>query len=438
MARDSDHLIYVITAIVCFFLGYYSFPQNAIDFDILPLQADHPYADLYPESLAERWAKSRILVQDEEIHARQTFQELLRKQHQSSTDCSRMLILPIQYNSGLPLSWIDSLETIARALKVALSTQRRLIVQISGDKKESFCGSAEHEIYCQFIKNHHVSECHTSTDKPTFPSTWTSPLRQGVQEDMSDFFNVRYYGNDDVAVLPNTSAWPWPKSWLLEGGLSWERSWGAFWLFSQLLRHLTDSTLGHPDDNLKKRLSVSDPIHITLVWDPEAQHSLKHTFARISEKTHAWDRIQVLANYLRGEYNKETKNETYGIAHWKLVIVVITNEFTTNHTIPFQSWDEEGWEVSIIQINSRDKPQPHVLNSVYSSEFLIGSFASPFFRVLTAHSIIVGLPPIIYVACRTAIDSVQPNETCSIMKAILVCFFFFFFIWIVPQMYHRS
>ncbi len=387
MTQFLDSWMFIITSVLCFWLGYFSSFSSFWHHDIMARQRGPYQVDRHPQPFVTTWQNStrgNDAVRREQIQAMNEFQELVQQQQEHPADCSRVLTLTIRYN-GTVLSWIDSLEVTARALKVALSTERRLVLLISGDKDGSFCHFPGHAIYCQFIEKDDLGRCRAYRNSLNYVKAWRSPLRQGVQSEESDFFNVRYYGPDAVVVLPDTNTSHWPKSWMLEKGLSWERSWGAWWLHSQLLYYLhVRSGPGESKSLVGTNKQEQRALTVTLIWDQAAQDAVRHKFARDSEKTHSWDRIRVICSHIQSQYIKKlSPSEILG--ELTFVVIVLIDEAADNvATFPSKSFEQEGWKLLTNQQEKDKQLEDITWNALISSQFMIGSFASAWFRVSTA------------------------------------------------------
>jgi hypothetical protein len=399
MSPGLDSWLYCVTAFICLVLGF-------LASDPCPTDPAYAFATLGeqnlpvglpspPRSISNlNTTESRLL--EEQTKAKAEFRQLLRRQQEHPTGCSRVLVLVVP-KSGSTISWIESLELIARALKVAMSTERRLILSASNIDYDgdSVCQHSDNELYCRFIASTSTSSCPPlstlSASNPTqqsdyLNSTMASSLGRGIQDSKSEFFNAHYYGPSPVVALPNATTWPWPKTWLIDAGLSWERAWGAFWVRSQVLSYLYNLITPSSEEERAKNLDGTRMV-VTLVWDLDAQQTARHRFARDSNKTHAWDRILANSNHIRDEFVKvkPTVNMT---VEWTFAVAVVPRLFVQDPSkefsdFPFETFTKYGWKVENRQ-ETEDVSERQLLESIVSSDFLIGSFSSPWFRVSAA------------------------------------------------------
>ena len=394
MHLSPDTFVSFIVATLLFLLGYNSAPSSPCakesafqGFEQENLQVDFQLEQSHiggERSLKEMDAA--VLL--EQGQAAANFQAMLRQAQEFPLDCSRILKLVIPYD-GKALEWIASWEIIAKALKVAVSTERQLVMLIENNQYGTFCKFEAHQLYCWFMemaKRNRCSQVHG--EQPDMSMSVLSPLRRGIQESTSDFFNTQYFGSEPMAALTNLSDWPWPKSWLIGEGLSWERTWGAFWIRGHILQYIYTAILPNDKEGDNFIAPSKSGKMVTLVWDRAAQNAIRSRFSRDSNKTHAWDRILTISNHVRRTC---MANEAKGtIEEWTFAVASVPSDSETvqdpETLIPVASFEQYGWKVVPSEGGQDTAVRSHsdLLAKVLSSDFLIGTFSSPWYRVAAA------------------------------------------------------
>lgn len=361
-----------------------------------------------------RNAKMSYLEQEQAMHM---FQEALLRQQQglglyspSKMNCPRTLILPIdsitsQVNSSSTTMskmnssatswsiWIESWEVMARALEVALSTDRLLEIQLQGDIDEQlYCANVpqHHQVYCDWIKwtrknrgekatcsltinnNNNNSNNHGVERPMSSISPFSSQAHQGIEREKSDFFNTLYYGPQHQVVLP--AGMTWPKTWLLDVGLSWERQWGAFWVRSQITHFLHDTIVVNNYESQHRSLDGEKEKEkmVLFLWDEQAQKTARQRFGRDNGKTHTWDRIFAIASHIREQ--QAIQNQL-----WTFSVLNTPTNSAAAPEIPYPLQGQDGWKISEKSRSIKDNFV--LLEELSSADYLIGSFTSPWFRV---------------------------------------------------------
>lgn len=378
-----DHLLVIVTAIVCFWLGTL-FPGHHEE-------TPHTINLISPERPTS-FKTSVVLELEEQVEAHRQFQSLLMQTQESSLSCNRRVL---RYTvSTESKSLVDALHGMARALQVALATERRLVaIALSPTEETHICGNQNVPSpdtpphYCLLWKERAPAclDMEASSNPVVVVDKSDSdaaPVRQGIlptaDDSSSDFFNVQFYGNMAQVDLP---PWPWKKSWLLDT-LEEDRHWGRLWVKSEILHYLWEQRLRlypHPVPPPPTR-----PSFVAVVLDSYTMTTtLREQFGRNATKTHDWNRILMLVHSIR---KQDSRIETLYLAvngsfpqvqEWE-AITSTSNDYNTFYT-PI------GDDFQMIQ-------------TLRQADYLIGSFANPWFRLgvelNTAHHTSIGRYPL--------------------------------------------
>jgi hypothetical protein len=408
MKESSSLLLYLVTAIFCFgvgtlFSGTTTTTTTTTSSTTWNEQVAVGYSAVSPppsKNKQQRQQQHSTSTNDflkEQWEAQQKFQAWVRQQQEHPVDCSRIL----RYRPVENQEWIESVEGLARALKVALATERRLVVVMEFSDKaeeESFCQNTTTaaSIYCQWKHQSRTNECQRTTKTSSTSSILhlsPAPRRRQVgilpHVNSSDFFNVHLYGFKPVVDLPK---WPWKKTWLLDA-LEWDRYWGAFWVRSQLLYYYYYvEGGGGGDGEWHDEDSTSTPPQVAIVFDTKAQRVVRERYARNATKTHAWERLLTIANHLRNATTASTTTTSAegddsatssSSSSWNLYVATTVPPTTTSDVLQGVAarFEEDGWNVLV---RSQEDGAMKLLSILLRADFLVGSFASPWFRVATA------------------------------------------------------
>jgi hypothetical protein len=396
MKETSYHtIIYVLASILFFWLGT---RLSGIEYDD---------DNNYPGSMTGSFkTPSNLLNEQKQV---QTFFQLWIRQsqelknNQDDEACSRTLTIQVGQeqlsSSSSSSSWVGALEHLARALQVALATERRLIVSM--EEQSKICTNAQRGsrtstlgVYCQWQQR--TGACSSSSgsgssssaqkrQQPQNGPSMGSPARDGIIGNSSDFFNSYFYGPTPDVALPE---WPWKKTWLIDT-LVWERHGGSFWVRSQILDHLVRQLPTNIDwTNHPSTTSTSSTIapSVAILIDMDAQHSLQRKFGRNGTKTHAWDRIIGICDCYYAEYYSQQSSSSLQTNSPPTVYSIATRRPQGDDdpvaVPPLLLW--KGWkvvQVSDTKNNSDDNGIITILQNLIHAEVLIGSFASPLFRL---------------------------------------------------------
>jgi hypothetical protein len=245
---------------------------------------------------------------------------------------------------------IEILHHLAYAMKVALATERELVLVVMDDCSEDgllwwsreTCAVTSNRTTSGFLGCHpwkdqfpilscpinvNGSTRSRSSTAATATSIPGSAARQGILHPSvstasgSDFFNVEFYGPQPVALLDSTTVARSKKSWLLDTVPKWDRYYGQNWVQSNVMTFLWDqlvvpAVVGHSPGaasdlaatTTTKANTVTDttgnalfPSHpyIAIVIDDSIQTRLQHTYGRNFTRTHDWTRLLDIANHIR-------------------------------------------------------------------------------------------------------------------------------------------
>ena len=259
----------------------------------------------------------------------------------------------------------------------------RLVISFDEDESSFGCRGNEKTSHrwalCQWDQARYDNHCQERNDKiledennGNMLQHHVSPAREGILLgfNTSDFFQVQLYGTIASIDLPE---WPWKKSWLIDTS-EWDRHWGAFWVRSQILHMLVNDRI----DAATRSSHREGPLDIGIVIDAEGQALARHHFGRNSTKTHHWDRILTLVDYLLLEHG-----EVLSARHQRLAIHVVTiSDEGVAQPPTKRNFD---WNFTVISPSiADDDALLQSLGVLREAAFLIGSFASPFFRVATS------------------------------------------------------
>lgn len=390
---------------------------NKADFAILPSFPSE--SDRIPVQDESKSAQDNISLEmgfTRQRQAKKEFQSFVLRQQVSPADCSRILHLPLPYdavNARSISTWVESLEVLAKALQIALSTERRLmpiVVDAAGRRMDEmvsqFCQHSDHELYCRWM-NRSIKPCRSNEDA-SGKNSYLSPLRRGLIPDHnnigasygSNFFHSAFYGPEPVVQIPHFSREVWPMTWFLDSGLAWERLWGSHWVRAQLLDflwiELVENTTNRNRAKAEEprsgtRRSTKEPRRVLLVWDTRAHEQLQHRFARNATKTHGWKRLEKILHRIEIEESIEVKQRNQSFKdndswEWELSILELgqkehLNGQATEALTASYAQSNSAQKVTLRQLSKFETEQDELDAMLQGSEYLLGTFASSWFRV---------------------------------------------------------
>ena len=361
----QESLLYILTAVVFFGIGT---RFSAIHDGMRSKDTrDKKRSNLPPLVNESSTMNSKKLELANQRRSQQHFHAWVQHQQEHPTDCSRVLRYYMsndeQETNG---DWIESLERLAGALKVALATERRLVVSL--DKQlSSLCRRNKNQFYYCRWRERDGDKCVSRSIGEAFS---ISPALEGILSDVnnSDFFQVHLYGPSQEVNLPR---WPWKKSWLLDV-LEWDRYWGAFWTRSQLLHFLLF--------DVAEAVVHSNSINLAIVLDEKGQTMAMEQFGRNGTKSHDWDRLWTGTSFVKNQLivGENLQPEPF----LPTMFVVVSPSFGIQSWGPPTGLLANDWNVT--EVKTGDLSDMNTLNVLREAKFLIGSFASPLFRLATA------------------------------------------------------
>ena len=290
-----------------------------------------------------------------QVEAHRQFQSLLMQTQESSLSCDRVLRHTLSTESK-PL--VDALHGMARALQVALATERRLVLALL-PKETDACSNQNVPSpdtalnYCLWKER--VPACFASNPVVVDASD-AAPARQGIlptaEDDSSNFFNVQFYGNKAQVDLPR---WPWKTSWLLDT-LEEDRHWGRLWVKGEVLHYIWERLYPHPPPPTR-------PPFVAVVLDSYTMTTIREQFGRNATRTHDWNRILMLMYSIR---KQDSRIES--------LYLVVNGSFPQ-----VQEWEASGNDYNTFHTPIGDDLQ--MLQTLRQADYLIGSFANPWFRL---------------------------------------------------------
>ena len=313
---------------------------------------------------------------EEQIKAHEQFQVTIKKRN---VECTVRTLQFILLRNPSILEQV--LDETARSIKVALATERRLVVIVSDG---AFCEgqSAETTRFSCFVMRL-FSPCLDDPDRQSSTASSviyhsSSPARQGIikEIDSSNFFNVHYYGDIPTVELPQ---WPWKKSWLLEP-TEWSRHWGDYWVSSEIKYYLWEAWMAVRRQRSTGSTNNEDALvpnpFIAIVLNSDIWSMIKKKFGRNPTLTHDWNRILTLANHIRRQDPRITT--MYLSIQGSLSSIPNLEEWlTTSRTTATASEIMDSWH--ILENTVQDPIQ--LFQVLKQSDFLIGSFANPAFTL---------------------------------------------------------
>jgi len=325
---------------------------------------------------------------ESQITSQETFQNLLHHHQFSSSDAAErvLLVQPRSKKGGVYDGFTLEFQIMARQFQIAFATNRRL--EISSQWRSAYefpdCTTTGWTCLWQPLNGTNATTKTDTSSQAIFKSL-SSKQSYGIlpNRDRSNYFNVQYFGNTSLVNAPE---WPWDSKQTIDIIPHWERTYGRFWIRSQIVhflwsrpssdlrREIEERTPALPEQYIGFHIRYSDNIadlNTFFARDAKVTRNFAH-FMSIAESIRSTSDNSIDTIFVATDNSNMIDETARGWPDWNFVFQKEVQRSTTTK----RTWYKSGRGTAAGAIATD-------VDVLRRANFLVGSFQSNVYRLST-------------------------------------------------------